>query len=43
MMVEPYLWRAGIGGYRAEYCIVIEEAGARIISTLPYGQWPARA
>jgi Xaa-Pro dipeptidase len=43
MMVEPYIWRAGIGGYRAEYCIVIEEAGARIISTLPYGQWPARA
>jgi Xaa-Pro aminopeptidase len=42
MMIEPYIWRAGVGGYRAEYCIVIEEAGARIISSLPYGQWPAR-
>ena len=43
MMVEPYIWRAGVGGYRAEYCIVIEEGGTRIISSLPYGQWPAKA
>ncbi len=42
MMIEPYIWRSGIGGYRAEYFIVIEEAGPRILSSLPYGEWPSR-
>lgn len=40
LMVEPYVFEAGRGGYRAEYCIVVGPKGAEIVSSLPYGQWP---
>jgi len=40
LMVEPYIWREGVGGYRAEYCIVVGGGGTEIVSSLPYGQWP---
>jgi Xaa-Pro aminopeptidase len=40
LMVEPYVWRPGVGGYRAEYCIVVGDDGTEVVSTLPYGRWP---
>jgi Xaa-Pro dipeptidase len=40
LMIEPYIWEEGVGGYRAEYCAVVGADGAAIVSSLPYGQWP---
>jgi Xaa-Pro aminopeptidase len=40
LMIEPYVWRDGIGGYRAEYCVVVRSDTCQIASTLPYGRWP---
>jgi Xaa-Pro aminopeptidase len=40
LMIEPYIWEEGVGGYRAEYCAVVGAAGTEIVSSLPYGQWP---
>ena len=42
LMVEPYIWREGVGGYRAEYCVVVGADSTDVVSSLPYGQWPAR-
>jgi Xaa-Pro aminopeptidase len=42
LMVEPYIWRAGVGGYRAEYCVVVRADACEMVSTLPYGRWPER-
>jgi Xaa-Pro dipeptidase len=42
LMVEPYIWEEGVGGYRAEYCAVVGEGASEIVSSLPYGQWPDR-
>jgi Xaa-Pro aminopeptidase len=42
LMIEPYVWEEGVGGYRAEYCVVVTGSGTEIVSTLPYGQWPTR-
>jgi Xaa-Pro dipeptidase len=42
LMVEPYIWRPGVGGYRAEYCVVVGSDSTEIVSSLPYGQWPTR-
>jgi Xaa-Pro aminopeptidase len=42
LMIEPYIWEPGVGGYRAEYCIVVQGSGTEIVSTLPYGRWPDR-
>lgn len=42
LMIEPYVWRPGIGGYRAEYCAVVRSDYCEVVSTLPYGQWPNR-
>jgi Xaa-Pro aminopeptidase len=42
LMVEPYIWRAGVGGYRAEYCIVVRSDSCELVSSLPYGRWPER-
>lgn len=42
LMIEPYIWQEGVGGYRAEYCIVVGGDGTEIVSSLPYGQWPGR-
>jgi Xaa-Pro dipeptidase len=38
--VEPYIWRSGVGGYRAEYCVVVGSDETRIVSSLPYDTWP---
>jgi Xaa-Pro aminopeptidase len=40
LMVEPYIWEEGVGGYRAEYCVVVGPSGTEIVSSLPYGRWP---
>ena len=42
LMVEPYVWRAGAGGYRAEYCVVVRADGCEVVSSLPYATWPQR-
>ncbi len=42
LMVEPYIWRPGVGGYRAEYCVVVRADGCEVVSSLPYGSWPSR-
>ncbi len=42
LMIEPYIWEAGVGGYRAEYCAVVGATGTEIVSSLPYGRWPDR-
>jgi Xaa-Pro aminopeptidase len=42
LMVEPYIWQAGVGGYRAEYCVVVRADSCEMVSTLPYGRWPER-
>ena len=42
LMVEPYVWQPGVGGYRAEYCIVVNEDSTDVVSTLPYGRWPGQ-
>lgn len=39
--VEPYIWRPGVGGYRAEYCVVVGPDETRIVSSLPYDTWPS--
>ena len=40
LMIEPYIWEEGVGGYRAEYCIAVGADGTDIVSSLPYGRWP---
>jgi Xaa-Pro dipeptidase len=40
LMVEPYVFEEGIGGYRAEYCVVVGAERTDIVSSLPYGDWP---
>jgi Xaa-Pro aminopeptidase len=40
LMVEPYVFEEGVGGYRAEYCVVVGADGADVVSSLPYGDWP---
>jgi Xaa-Pro aminopeptidase len=42
LMVEPYVWKPGVGGYRAEYCIVVNEDATEVVSTLPYSRWPGQ-
>jgi Xaa-Pro aminopeptidase len=42
LMIEPYIWRPGAGGYRAEYCVVVRADSCEVVSTLPYGEWPNR-
>jgi Xaa-Pro aminopeptidase len=40
LMIEPYIWEDGVGGYRAEYCAVVGADATEIVSSLPYGHWP---
>ncbi len=40
LMIEPYIFTEGVGGYRAEYCAVVGPRSTEIVSTLPYGRWP---
>jgi len=39
LMVEPYVYVEGLGGYRAEYCVAIEPGGARILNSQPVATW----
>jgi Xaa-Pro aminopeptidase len=38
LMVEPYVYEAGVGGYRAERCVAVTETGADVWTTLPIEQ-----
>ena len=31
LMIEPYIWEVGVGGYRAEYCAVVGATGTEIV------------
>jgi Xaa-Pro aminopeptidase len=42
LMIEPYIWEEGVGGYRAEYCAVVGATGTEVVSSIPYGRWPDR-
>jgi Xaa-Pro aminopeptidase len=41
LMIEPYIFEEGVGGYRSEYCVVVGPDGTDVVSTLPYNEWPA--
>jgi Xaa-Pro aminopeptidase len=38
LMVEPYIFDDGVGGYRAERCVAVTESGADVWTTLPIEQ-----
>jgi Xaa-Pro aminopeptidase len=38
LMVEPYVYDDGVGGYRAERCVAVTETGAEVWTTLPIEQ-----
>lgn len=40
LLVEPYVWRDGIGGYRAEHCVAVDAGGARLLNSIDVGRWP---
>jgi Xaa-Pro aminopeptidase len=39
LMVEPYVFRDGAGGYRAERCLCVTADGCEVWSELPVGTW----
>jgi Xaa-Pro dipeptidase len=39
LMIEPYIFVEGVGGYRAEYCVAVEPNQTRILNTQPVGAW----
>ncbi|MCL4421573.1 MAG: M24 family metallopeptidase [Actinobacteria bacterium] len=39
LMVEPYVFVSGVGGFRAEYCVAVEAKGARILNGLDVTRW----
>jgi Xaa-Pro aminopeptidase len=41
ILVEPYIWQEGVGGYRAELCVVITPEGPVRVNGLDVGRWPA--
>jgi Xaa-Pro aminopeptidase len=41
LMIEPYVFEEGVGGYRSEYCVVVGADRTDVVSTLPYSEWPA--
>jgi Xaa-Pro aminopeptidase len=41
ILVEPYVWQEGVGGYRAELCVVITDEGPLRANGLDVGRWPA--
>ena len=41
ILVEPYIWEEGVGGYRAELCVVITPEGPVRVNGLDVGRWPA--
>jgi Xaa-Pro aminopeptidase len=40
LMIEPYIFEEGVGGYRSEYCVVVGANGTDVVSTLRYSEWP---
>ena len=40
LMVEPYVFEDGVGGYRAERCVAVTATGAEVWTTLPIEQLP---
>jgi Xaa-Pro aminopeptidase len=41
ILVEPYVWEEGVGGYRAELCVVVTPEGPIRVNGLDVGRWPA--
>ncbi len=39
IMVEPYVFRDGVGGYRAERCVCVTADGAEVWTELPIERW----
>jgi Xaa-Pro aminopeptidase len=37
IVIEPYIWREGVGGYRAEESLLITADGCERLSAFPYG------
>jgi Xaa-Pro aminopeptidase len=37
LLIEPYIWREGVGGFRAELAVEVTESGSRRVSELPVG------
>lgn len=37
LVIEPYVWREGVGGYRAEETYLITDRGAERLSDFPHG------
>jgi Xaa-Pro aminopeptidase len=35
LMIEPYIYEAGAGGYRAERCVAVTDTGSEVFTTLP--------
>jgi Xaa-Pro dipeptidase len=40
VMVEPYVFAEGAGGFHAEYAVVVGEKGPEVVNRLPVGAWP---
>jgi Xaa-Pro aminopeptidase len=43
LMIEPYVYETGVGGYRAERCVAVTGTGSEVFTTLPIGQLTALA
>ncbi len=41
ILVEPYVWEEGVGGYRAELCVVVTPEGPERVNGLDVERWPA--
>jgi Xaa-Pro aminopeptidase len=39
ILVEPYVFADGVGGYRAEYAVVVREHGAEVVNSIDVGHW----
>jgi Xaa-Pro aminopeptidase len=37
LVIEPYVWREGVGGYRAEESLLVTTGGCEVLSAFPYG------
>jgi Xaa-Pro aminopeptidase len=35
LVLEPYVWEEGLGGYRAEHMLVVTASGAEALSAPP--------
>ncbi|MCU1462733.1 MAG: Xaa-Pro aminopeptidase [Acidimicrobiales bacterium] len=39
LLIEPYVWEEGVGGFRAELAIEVTDDGSRRVSRLPVWEW----